>query len=253
MKIVKQINSAAHESPGPDFKTWRVFKVLSTQSYWCKNGESPLVLRISAPPFDTQASASLQAASVDRSTSGPAAIHKSLWERCALPHMSAPWVTVGNPSVQPVKQKVQLLTKNMLIWLCRWPPYIVCNIRGRVFCAICPLKIERHATLQKGCIFRACWQTECRLLRLLLLGGSGGKQYWWVREGNEIFLMNSSSGFQPYLHIKGFLMRFFFMYFTRRIQIKMILDTDCPLLVRRIHLLAWSFDFLFICLSLWIN
>lgn len=42
------------------------------------DGENPLVLHISAPPFDTQASASLQAASVDRSTSGPVAIHKSL-------------------------------------------------------------------------------------------------------------------------------------------------------------------------------
>lgn len=99
MKIVQQINSAAHESPGPGFKTWRVFKVPSTRSYWCENGESPLVLHESAPPFDTQASASLQAASVDRSTSGPVAIHKSLWERCALLHMSAQWDTAGNPYV----------------------------------------------------------------------------------------------------------------------------------------------------------
>lgn len=71
------------------------------------------MLHLSAPPFDTHASASLQAASVDRSTSGPVAIHKSLGERCALPHMSAPWDTVGNPPVDSVT-KVQVLPDDML-------------------------------------------------------------------------------------------------------------------------------------------
>lgn len=113
MKMVKEINSAAHESPGLGFKTWHAFKVPSTQSYWCENGESPLVLHLSAPPFDTSASASLQTTSVDRSTSGPVAIHKSLWERCVLPHMSA---RQENPSVYlyEKKKKVQLLTSNNL-------------------------------------------------------------------------------------------------------------------------------------------
>lgn len=74
------------------------------------------MLHLSAPPFDTQASASLQAASVDRSTSGPVAIHKSLGERCALPHMSAPWDTVGNPPVDSVT-KVQVLPDDMLFFL----------------------------------------------------------------------------------------------------------------------------------------
>lgn len=39
------------------------------------------------PPF--------RLASVDRSTSGPVAVHKSLGERCALLHMSALWAAVG--------------------------------------------------------------------------------------------------------------------------------------------------------------
>lgn len=118
VRIVKQINSAAHESPGPGFKTWHAFKVPSTQSYWCENGESPLVLHLSAPPFDTLASASLQTTSVDRSTSGPVAIHKSLWERCALPHMSARWDTVENPSVYYMKKKKSSTLDQQYAFLC---------------------------------------------------------------------------------------------------------------------------------------
>lgn len=69
------------------------------------------MLRISAPPFDTQASASLQAASVDRSTSGPVAVHKSHRKVCSPPHVSA--LGYSGESHCSMEQ-VQVLTKILL-------------------------------------------------------------------------------------------------------------------------------------------
>lgn len=129
-----------------DFRTWRAFKVPAVRKYWCENGESPLVLHLSAPPFDTQTSASLQAASVDRSTSGPAAVHKSPSERCALPLMSAPRDPARNPSVYSAEEERVRPCDQQWAFLCL-PSSLGCSWWSGLLWVVSPRGIDRRAVL----------------------------------------------------------------------------------------------------------